>query len=79
MKKPPLLTSLFNPYFSDRPSHGPRKDLDIPYSSTVCGLNSFQIKYAHFWNPPGIRDLLIYSRFKKSIKQHLLKNDFTDI
>ena len=78
MKEPPLLSSLFNPFTTDRPTRSPRKDLDIPLSLIDWGFNSFQIQYAQFWNsiPPCIRELPTFSRFKKSIKQYLLKDDF---
>ena len=78
LKEPPFLLPLFNSFTTDRPTRGPRKDLDTPYVTTVWGLSSFQYKYPQFWNsiPPCIRDLPSYSRFKKSIKLHLLKNDF---
>ena len=78
MKEPPLLLSLFEPYKSDKPSRGPRKDIKIPTSiKTDWGLNSFQVKYAHFWNniPPYIRDAHSYSIFKKCIRQYLNRTD----
>ena len=78
MKEPPFLLSLFEPYKSDKPSRGVRKDLKIPSSITTdWGINSFQVKYAHFWNniPPCIRDLHSFTRFKKSIRQYLYSSD----
>ena len=41
MKVPPLLLSFFKPYRSEKPSRGPRKDLEIPTSITTdWGHNS---------------------------------------
>ena len=55
MREPPFLLSFLKSYKPEKPSRGPRKDLHIPTSITTdWGLNSFQVKYAHFWNgiPP---------------------------
>ena len=75
MREPPLLCTLFEPYKSDKPTRGPRKDLKVNLVPTDWGLYSFQIKYANLWNsiPPCIRDLHSYSRFKKSIRLYFHK------
>ena len=79
MREPPLLRTLFEPYKSDKPTRGPRKDLKVPTVPTDWGLYSFQVKYAKLWNliPPCIRDLPSYRRFKKSIRLyfHRLENE----
>ena len=77
MKEPPFLLPLFKKYKSDKPTRGPRKDLDPETVTTDWGLHSFQIKYSKFWNniPPCIRDLPSYSRFKKAISGYLYKLD----
>ena len=78
MREPPFLLSLFKPYKSDKPTRGVRKDLEIPDSITTdWGINSFEVKYAHFWNNISlcIRDLHSYTRFKKSIRQYLYSRD----
>lgn len=73
MREPPFLLSLFEPYKSDKPSRGPRKDLKVSTLKTDWGRNSFQVKYAKLWNiiPPCIRDLHSYSQFKRSIRTYL--------
>ena len=78
MKKSPFLLHLFKQHKADKPSHGPRKNLDIPSASHNWGLHSFKVKYAHFWNalPPCIRDIHSYARFKKSVREYLYKTDF---
>lgn len=77
MKQPPFLAPLFKPYIRDRPTRGPRKDLEIPPATHNWGVQSFQIKYAKFWNkiPPCIRDLPSFNQFKKSIKSYLFSLD----
>ena len=78
MKEPPFLLSLFEPYKSDKPQRGVRKDLEIPSKITTdWGRNSFQFKYAQFWNniPSCIRDLHSFTLFKKSIRKYLHSRD----
>ena len=77
MKEPPFLLPLFKPYKSDKPTRGPRIDLDPTTVTTDWGLYSFQVRYSNFWNkiPPCLRDLPSYSRFKKAIKQYIYKLD----
>ena len=77
MREPPLLLSLFKPYHSDKPTRGPRKDLEITTMLTDSGKNSFQIKYANLWNflPPCYRDLPSFSQFKRSLKLYFSKLD----
>ena len=77
MKEPPLLLSLFKPYHSDKPTRGPRIDLEMTTMITDSGKNSFQIKYANLWNslPPCYRDLPSFSQFKRSIKLYFSKQD----
>ena len=82
MRESPFLLSFFKPYKSGKPARGPRKDLDTHSSVTTdWGLNSFQVKYAHFWNsiPPCTRDLHSFSKFKKGIRQYLYRSDDTDL
>ena len=73
MKEPRFLIPLFKPFQSDRPTRGPRKDLDTKKVSS----DSFQGKYAHLWNstPQNIRDLPSYSRFSGEIRRHLFTMD----
>ena len=77
MKEPSFLLPLFKKYKSDKPTRGPRKDLNPETVTTDWGLHSFQVKYTNFWNniPPCIRDLPSYSRFKNAIRGHLYKSD----
>ena len=77
MKEPSLLLPLFKPYHFDKPTRGPRKDLEITTILTDSGKNFFQIKYAKLWNslPPSYRDLPSFSRFKKSIKLYFSNLD----
>ena len=77
MNKPPLLLPLFKLYHSDKPTKGPRNDLEITTMLTDSGKNSFQNKYANLWNslPPSYRELPPFSRFKKSIKLYFSNLD----
>ena len=77
MKQPPCLLPLFKPYKRDRPSRGPRKELDIPSVFHNWDRHSFLVKYAKFWNkiPPCIRDLPSFTYFKKSIRTYLFSLD----
>lgn len=74
MREPKILTSLFTPYASDKPQRGTRRDLDIPFTSSEMGINSFQVKSAKLWNsiPAHIRDLPTYSQFKRAARKYLL-------
>ena len=73
IREPPILLPLFTPYESDRPTRGPRKDLDITNQSP----DTFQVRYAKLWNsvPQSTRDLPTYSCFKREIRRHLLNLD----
>ena len=50
MKEPSFLLPLFKPYKSDKPTRGPRIDLDPITVTTDWELYSFQVKYANYWN-----------------------------
>ena len=77
IKEPPLLLPLLRSYHTEKPTKGPRKDLDIPTMLTHSGKNSFQVKYANLWNEllPCYRDLPPFLRFKKSVRLYFLKLD----
>ena len=73
IREPPILLPFFTPYESDRPTRGPRKDLDISKQSS----DTFQVRYAKLWNsvPQSTRDLPTNSCFKSEIRRYLLNLD----
>ena len=72
MKEPPSLLSLFTPFQSDRPTRGPRKDIDTKKVPRIRSMED-----THMWNsvPQNTRDLPSYSRFKREIRRHLFMMD----
>ena len=77
MKEPSYLASLFETYDSKKPTRGIRKDLKVPYLSSVPGTNLFQVQSAKMWNalPTCIRDLPSLCHFKNAIWKHLFNLD----
>ena len=75
LREPRILTLLFKPYALDRPQRGTRIDLNVPFTSSELGTNSFQVKSAHLWNslPNHIRDLPTFSQFKRALRKYLLE------
>ena len=73
MREPPILLPFFSPYESNRPTRGPRKDLDTSKQPS----DTFQVRYAKLWNsvPQSMRDLPSYSCFRREIRRHLLNLD----
>ena len=77
MKEPPILLSLFKHHKTDKRSSGPRKDLDIPPTSHDWGLNSFQMKYAHFWNAlHAFVTFILMQHTKRVLENILYRTDF---
>ena len=72
IKEPPILPSLFTPYQPDRPTRGPRKDLDI----VKLPSDTLQVSYAKLWNsvPQNTRDVPSISQFKCEIRRYLLNH-----